>query len=83
MASETNVVSKMIAGHGPHLPVFRINDTSARTQKVSLNEFCTTGVNPGMNLLRNTLVKVLQGSKTLKHKQLYSHRHCEQYENVF
>jgi len=26
-------------------------------------KFCTTVVNPGMNLLRNTLITVLQGSK--------------------
>jgi len=61
VASETNVVNIMIAGHGPFWQVFRLKAPSARTQKVI---FCTTFVNPGMNLLRNTLVKVQDGSKT-------------------
>ena len=37
--SETNVVSKMIAGPGPRWLVFRIKAHSAQTQKVSLSEF--------------------------------------------
>ena len=38
MASETNVVSKTFAGHGPLEQVFRKKAPSARTQKVILNE---------------------------------------------
>ena len=38
VASKTNVVSIMIAGHGPLWQVFRLKAPSARTQKVILNE---------------------------------------------
>ena len=38
MDSETNVVSKTFAGHGPLEQVFRKKAPSARTQKVILNE---------------------------------------------
>ena len=71
VASETNVVSKTFAGQAPLEQVFRKKAPSARTQKVILNEILYYIYNPGMNLLRNTLVEVRQGSKNLIQKQLY------------
>ena len=67
LASKTNVVSIILAGHEPLWQVFRWKAPSARTQKVILNEFCTTCVNPGINLLRNLIVEVQGGSKISNH----------------
>ena len=67
LASKTNVVSTIVAGHGPLWQVFRWKAPSARTQKFILNEILFYICESCMNLLRNMIVEVQGGSKIVNH----------------
>jgi len=82
LASETNVVSIIIAGHGPLWQVFRLKTPSTRTQKVILNEIlyyiCESWYEP----FQKYASRSPGWFKNYKQWQLYRYVYWEQYEII-